>query len=68
MIRTTYVVAGMTCDDCVRAVTVEVTNLPGVTEVDVDLATGEMTLVSIAPVDGASLRAVVAEAGYELVG
>ena len=36
----TFYVAGMSCDHCVRAVTEEVSKLPGVERVDVDLATG----------------------------
>ena len=35
-----YIVTGMTCEHCVNAVTQEVSALPGVQEVAVDLATG----------------------------
>lgn len=38
--RKTYSVVGMTCDHCVRSVMAEVGKLPGVTAVEVDLATG----------------------------
>ena len=34
----TYAVAGMTCEHCVRSVTEEVSEVPGVTAVEVDLA------------------------------
>jgi copper chaperone CopZ len=40
----TYTVTGMTCDHCVRAVTQEVSAIDGVTAVDVDLATGTLTV------------------------
>ena len=68
MPSTSYVVTGMTCDHCVHAVTEEVTGVPGVTGVDVDLASGRLTVTSDAPVDDDAVRAAVDEAGYELAG
>ena len=68
MATSTYTVAGMTCGHCVSAVTEEVTALPGVTDVDVDLASGRLTVTSDAPVDDDAVRAAVDEAGYELTG
>ena len=67
MTSTTYRVEGMTCDHCVRAVRAEVGALEGVAEVEVDLATGEVAVTSDAPLDPATVRAAVDEAGYELV-
>jgi len=63
---TTFRVDGMSCDHCVRAVTAEVGGLDGVTSVDVDLASGEVTVTSDAPLNEAVVRAAVDEAGYEL--
>ena len=63
-----YTVSGMTCGHCVSAVTEEVTAVPGVTDVDVDLASGRLTVTSDAPVDESAVRAAVDEAGYELAG
>ena len=37
MTTTTYTVTGMTCGHCVGAVTKELSGLPGVTEVAIDL-------------------------------
>ncbi len=68
MSTSTYTVTGMTCGHCVSAVTEEVTALPGVTAVDVDLASGRLTVTSDAPVDDDAVRAAVDEAGYELAG
>jgi copper chaperone len=68
MTTATYTVTGMTCGHCVSAVTEEVTQVPGVTAVDVDLASGRLTVTSDAPVDEAAVRAAVDEAGYELAG
>jgi len=65
---TTYTVAGMTCEHCVKSVTEEVSEVPGVTDVDVDLATGRMTVATDKPVEDAAIRAAVSEAGYQVVG
>ena len=68
MTTATYTVTGMTCGHCVSAVTEEVTAVPGVTGVDVDLASGRLTVTSDSPVDDDAVRAAVDEAGYELAG
>jgi copper chaperone len=68
MSTATYTVVGMTCGHCVDAVTEEVSQLPGVTAVDVDLAGGGLTVTSDAPVDETAVRAAVEEAGYQLAG
>jgi copper chaperone CopZ len=56
----------MTCGHCVNAVSGEIGALPGVTAVDVDLATGLVTVTSERPLDAAAVRAAVDEAGYAL--
>ena len=66
MITTTYSVSGMTCDHCVRAVTTELIQLPGVRSVDVDLASGTVTIASDGPLDSGSVREAIDEAGYTL--
>ena len=66
MTSTTYRVTGMTCDHCVRAVSSEVSQIDGVTDVQVDLPIGQVTVVSDAPLDIDDARAAVDEAGYEL--
>jgi copper chaperone CopZ len=56
-------VDGMTCDHCVRAVTAEVSAVPGVAGVDVDLAAGAVRVTG----DGVSedaVRDAIDEAGY----
>ena len=67
MSTSTYAVEGMTCAHCVRSVTEEVSEVPGVTVVDVDLASGRLTVSSERPVDDGAVRAAVAEAGYQVV-
>jgi copper chaperone len=65
---TTYRVSGMTCGHCVQAVTNELSGLDGVTGVDVDLDSGEVTVTSDQPLRRDRVEAAVDEAGYELVG
>jgi len=66
MTSTTYRVIGMTCEHCVRAVSTEVARIDGVTDVDVDLVTGEVAVVSDGPLAVEDVRAAVDEAGYEV--
>ena len=68
MTTQTFTVTGMTCGHCVSAVTEEVSQVPGVTAVAVDLASGGLTVTSEAPVDETAVRAAVEEAGYEVAG
>ena len=66
MSQSTYTVTGMTCGHCVASVTEEITDIDGVTDVDVDLPTGAVTVTSNQPLDQAQVRAAVEEAGYQL--
>ena len=68
MTTNTYKVTGMTCAHCVGSVTSEVSRIPGVTDVRVDLPTGEVVVTSETPIDVETIRASVDEAGYELAG
>jgi copper chaperone CopZ len=61
-----YTVTGMTCGHCVASVTEEVQEIAGVTDVQVDLATGNLRFTSEQPVSDADVRAAVEEAGYQL--
>ena len=60
-----YVVRGMTCAHCVMSVREEVSEVPGVRAVEVDLASGRMT-VSGQNLSDDAVRAAVADAGYEV--
>ncbi|AXT86485.1 cation-transporting ATPase [Aeromicrobium sp. A1-2] len=67
MSTSTYTVVGMTCEHCVRSVTEEVGAIPGVSDLSVDLTTGELTVTSeAAPVADDAVRDAVSEAGYSL--
>jgi copper chaperone CopZ len=61
----TYTVSGMTCAHCVVSVTQEVSEVFGVTDVDVDLASGQLTVGGEGFTDDA-VKAAVGEAGYEV--
>lgn len=63
-----YKVSGMTCGHCEGAVSGEISEIAGVTSVKAVTETGEVTVVSGAPLDEEAVRAAVDEAGYELVG
>ena len=65
MTEQTYTVVGMTCDHCVMSVREEVSEVAGVTAVDVDLPTGRL-LVTGEDVSESAVHAAVAEAGYEV--
>ncbi|MFI6297751.1 heavy-metal-associated domain-containing protein [Nonomuraea sp. NPDC050790] len=67
MTSATYTVKGMTCGHCVSSVKEEVSEVAGVSSVEVDLASGLLTVESEGPIDAADIRGAVEEAGYELV-
>lgn len=59
-----FTVVGMSCGHCVASVTSEVSKLPGVRRVDVDLATGAVTVESDGPIDRDAFANAIDEAGY----
>jgi len=69
MTTTTYSVSGMTCGHCTAAVTEELTKLPGVREVSIDLTAGGTSAVHVtseSALEETAVREAVDEAGYEL--
>jgi copper chaperone CopZ len=64
----TYKVTGMTCEHCVNAVKGELSEIDGVTAVDVDLAAGAVTVTSREALESDTVGAAVDEAGYALAG
>jgi copper chaperone len=72
MTSATYKVTGMTCEHCVHAVTGELANLGGVSDVRVGLVPGGMAAVTVtseAPLSEQQVAAALDEAGdYELAG
>ena len=59
-----YLVPGMYCGHCEAAVRDEVSAVPGVESVEVDLVTKRVDVAG-APLDDAAIRAAIEEAGYE---
>ncbi|MDX3746437.1 heavy-metal-associated domain-containing protein [Streptomyces sp. AK08-02] len=58
-----YAVTGMSCEHCAASITEEVSEVSGVDEVLVDLATDTVTVRGSALDDG-SIRHAIVEAGY----
>jgi copper chaperone CopZ len=72
MTSMTYQVIGMTCEHCARAVTEELTAVPGVSAVNVALVPGgesAVTVTSAAPLPAETVAGALDEAGgYRLSG
>ena len=63
----TFRVEGMTCDHCRNAVTAEVSTVPGVQAVTVEVEAGTVTVSCDQAVDQSDIAAAVDEAGYTLL-
>jgi copper chaperone len=61
-----YVVSGMHCHHCASSVTEEVSAVTGVTDVKVDLDTGQLIVTSDDEIPFSSIEAAVDEAGYRV--
>lgn len=61
-----YTVQGMTCAHCAMSVREEVSEVPGVSAVDVDFTSGRLSVTG-SQLDDAAIGAAVDEAGYEVV-
>ena len=61
-------VNGMSCDHCAHSVRAEIGKLPGVAEIDVDVAASRVRITGQSLPDDAGLRDAVEEAGYEFAG
>lgn len=62
----TFALTGMTCGHCSGAVTSELKQVPGVTDITVDLVAGGTAVVTVtsdAPVDERDVAAALDEAG-----
>ncbi len=61
-----YVVSGMHCAHCASSVTEEVSAVTGVTDVKVDLDSGQLIVTSETDIPFQSIEAAVDEAGYSV--
>jgi copper chaperone len=68
MSTTTVTVTGMSCGHCATSVREEIGDIPGVHAVDVDLASGNVTIDSDSAVEATAIRTAVEDAGYRLAG
>lgn len=64
---TEFQVTGMSCGHCETAIRSEVSEIPGVTGIDVSAQTGRLAVTADQPVDDAAVIAAVDEAGYTAV-
>jgi copper ion binding protein len=66
MTRTTIAVDGMTCNGCVRSVTNAISQVPGVSKVDVSLAGKSATVdYDAASTTAAAIVAAIEGAGFD---
>jgi copper chaperone len=65
-ITSEYLVSGMHCHHCATSVTEEVSAVSGVTDVKVDLDSGQLIVISDSEIPFESIEAAVDEAGYSV--
>jgi len=64
---TEYQVTGMSCGHCETAIRSEVSEIPGVTGIEVSAQTGRLAVTAEQPIEDAAVIAAVDEAGYTAV-
>ncbi|MGV0397345.1 heavy-metal-associated domain-containing protein [Corynebacterium suicordis] len=67
-ITTEYEVTGMSCGHCENAVREEVSEIPGVTGIEVSADTGKLVISSQDELDDNAVVSAVEEAGYNVLG
>ena len=67
MATSEYQVTGMTCGHCEMSIREEVSQIPGVDEIQVSAQTGTLVVSSTSALDDAAVLAAVDEAGYSAV-
>lgn len=61
----TLTVSGMTCNSCATKVTNAVSDVAGVTDLDVDVATGTVSFTG--DIDPGQVRGAIEQVGYNVV-
>ncbi|MFD8500438.1 heavy-metal-associated domain-containing protein [Amycolatopsis sp. NPDC059657] len=61
-----YTVTGMSCGGCAGSVSRALNALDGVSDVKIDLKTGQVTVDSAEPIAETDIRAAVEKAGYKV--
>ena len=62
-----YQVTGMTCCHCEMSIREEVSEIPGVQDIQVSAQTGKLNVTAEGEIDDAKVLAAVEEAGYSAV-
>lgn len=62
-----YQVTGMTCGHCEISIREEVSEVPGVQEIEVSAQTGKLVVTGTDAIDDLQVLAAVEEAGYSAV-
>ena len=62
-----YQVTGMTCGHCEMSIREEVSEIPGVQDIQVSAQTGKPNVTAEGEIDDAKVLAAVEEAGYSAV-
>ena len=62
-----YQVTGMTCGHCEMSIREEVSEIPGVQDIQVSAQTGKLNVTAEGEIDDAKVLAAVEEAGYSAV-
>ena len=65
--QTTIKVKGMSCQHCVASVTKALSEIEGITDVQVDLDKGEATFSEQSPVAEQSIKDAITKIGFEVV-
>lgn len=63
----TVKVKGMSCQHCVASVTKALSEISGISDVEVNLEAGEATYNEAAPTDPEVIRKAIADTGFEVV-
>jgi copper chaperone len=61
-----YKVPEISCEHCVRAITNELTSVPGIEVINIDIPTKVVTIRHTDEVSDEQIVATIAEAGYEV--
>lgn len=67
MSTSTFTVTGMTCNGCANKVKGEIGKVAGVSQIDIELATGKVTVTAEGALDDARIIEAVEGIGYETV-
>ncbi len=67
-VRNEFHVEGMTCRHCALSVSEEVSGIDGVSSVDVELATGSVTVLAAREIGRDEVGAALSHAGFALAG